>query len=98
MELGSIESILHIVLDELGMASMGHGLHLGHDHGEYSGDWLQSERQGSELVGHTPHHEAHVLPELRMHARVEVGISQVDTRPVEWRQLCPDQLSWTAHS
>ena len=28
MELGSIESSLHIVLDELGMASMGHGLHL----------------------------------------------------------------------
>ena len=26
MELGSIESSLHIVLDELGMASMGHGL------------------------------------------------------------------------
>ena len=28
MELGSIESSLHIVLYELGMASMGHGLHL----------------------------------------------------------------------
>ena len=28
MELGFVESNLHIVLDELGMASMGHGLHL----------------------------------------------------------------------